>query len=1028
MSRRRGGGSVGGGGQDDGDFDDNQSVSSEISALSHAFSHSGVSDVGSVYGLDNDDEGGYADIELPEYACSYCGLSDPACVVRCTDSGKWFCNGRGNTSSSHIIHHLVRSKNKKVSLHPDSPLGDSVLECYCCGTKNVFLLGFISAKADSVVVLLCREPCLANGALKDMGWDLTQWEPLIEDKAFLSWLVRMPTEKEQLRARQITTAQINKLEDLWKENPDATQFDLDRPGPDDEYVTILPDMRYDDGYNYQNIVAPLVQLEADEDKRSKEEQKQEDLSVVWESGVGRSKIALLTFSGLEEMRVVPGDEIVLRLDAQATRLHGAKWEGRGTVQRISDGTIEMLMRSVDIPTQQMKGEKIPITEGYSAEFVWKNAVYDRMHRALKAFAIDDTSVSGYLYHRILGHVVEVQSNKCTIPDRLSVPGLVELNPSQNHAVREVLRRPLSLIQGPPGTGKTTTSASIVYHFVQQSNGQVLVCSPANVAVDHLTEKIHKCGLRVVRLCALTRETLPSSVEHLSLHSMVRNLDTPEWAELRKYQLLKEAIGELKAADAAKLRQLVAKAEKQILEAADVICCTCVGAGDQRLTNLRFRTVLIDESTHATEAECLIPIVMGCKQLVLVGDHCQLGPVVMSKSAGKHGLSLTLFERLVNLGTKPLRLEYQYRMHPALSEWPSNMFYEGALQNGVTDRERSTAHLNLPWSVPERPMLFIHCNGKEEMGSNGSSYLNREEARQIEKIVSEFLLPPRNVQPEQIGIICAYEAQRAYLTNYLENNGSFSDRSVYSRVEVASVDAFQGREKEFMILSCVRSNEMQGIGFLRDPRRLNVAITRASHGLIIIGNAKLLAKDPLWNNLLTHFQARDCLVEGSEGLKGLRHSQLHIPQPKNAPYHQRFRITALGQPNFDYEGGGGGGGGDYYGNSWGSYADYDNPLRMDRAPTRAGRGLDSRYDPRYSDTASQDGSYYSQSMASTSNNSRATSSAAHTIGYTEEKGPSPKGKAASGRGRRGKGDASDTASVASQDASSVSSYSVSSTFI
>ena len=122
------------------------------------------------------------------------------------------------------------------------------------------------AKSDSVVVLLCREPCLSMGALKDMDWDLSQWMPLIEDRAFLPWLVKEPAEQEQLRARQVTSAQINKLEELWKEKPDATLEDLERPGAgDDDVQPIL--LKYEDGYHYQNVIAPLVKLEADYDKK-----------------------------------------------------------------------------------------------------------------------------------------------------------------------------------------------------------------------------------------------------------------------------------------------------------------------------------------------------------------------------------------------------------------------------------------------------------------------------------------------------------------------------------------------------------------------------------------------------------------------------------------------------------------------------------------------------------------------------------------------------------------------------------------
>lgn len=424
------------------DWPDNRSETSEVSALSHGFSKAMPNEVetASAYG---DDER-FAGVDLPEYACSYCGISDPACVVRCVDTKKWFCNGRGNTSASHVIQHLVRSKTKQVSLHPDSPLGETVLECYNCGTKNVFLLGFIPAKSDSVVVLLCREPCLSLGALKDMDWDLTQWMPLIEDRAFLSWLVKTPSEHEQIRARQITTTQINRLEELWRENPDASIFDLDRPGTDDEDATPTQ-MLYEDGYHYQNILAPLVRLEAEYDRRTKENQSQIDLSVRWDVGLSKKRIAIFRFPVRDDsdLRLVVGDELKLRLDPMAARLNKAPWDGTGHILWVEDGDVALEMKSNLVPHL--------ITEGYIAEFVWKATSYDRMQAALKTFAVDDTSVSGYLYHRLLGHDVEDQLLRANIPQRLSVPGLPELNHSQLAAVKAVLQRPLSLIQGPPGS-------------------------------------------------------------------------------------------------------------------------------------------------------------------------------------------------------------------------------------------------------------------------------------------------------------------------------------------------------------------------------------------------------------------------------------------------------------------------------------------------------------------------------------------------------------------------------------------------
>ena len=202
---------------------------------------------------------------LPPHACRYCGIHSPASVVKCSGCQGWFCNSRGSTSGAHIIHHLVRSKHKEVSLHPDSPLGDTILECYNCGCRNVFLLGFIPAKSDSVVVLLCRSPCL-NVGLKDSNWDVQQWLPLIEDRQFLPWLVKPPTEVEQMRARAISGAAMVRLEEAWKLNPLATLEGLEQEqGKEEDIAPVL--IRYEDAFHYQNTFGPLVQLEAEYDKK-----------------------------------------------------------------------------------------------------------------------------------------------------------------------------------------------------------------------------------------------------------------------------------------------------------------------------------------------------------------------------------------------------------------------------------------------------------------------------------------------------------------------------------------------------------------------------------------------------------------------------------------------------------------------------------------------------------------------------------------------------------------------------------------
>jgi regulator of nonsense transcripts 1 len=358
---------------------------------------------------------------------------------------------------------------------------------------------------------------------------------------------------------------------------------------------------------------------------------------------------------------------------------------------------------------------------------------------------------------------------------------------------------------------------------------------------------------------------------------------------------------------------------------------------------------------------------------------------MCKPAAKAGLSKSLFERLVQLNIRPIRLQVQYRMHPCLSEFASNMFYEGTLQNGVNDVQRQFRGLEFQWPNPSKPMFFWVSNGGEEISASGTSYLNRTEASSVEKVVTMFL--KQGVIPDQIGIVTPYEGQRAHVVQHMQRSGSRRSE-LYHDIEVASVDAFQGREKDFIIVSCVRSNETQGIGFLRDPRRLNVALTRAKYGVIILGNARLLSRNPLWCALLNHYQENECLVEGT--LNNLQTSMLSLPRPRpllneRRPYGSDFIGT----------GGGHGGGGSVYGGhpsltasavsaaaaaaaasynpdaqnsyfarGWGdnpTLRAYDTQSQISSvAYSTSGAKNDSRFDSRYqSDNSSVDGSMKSQ---------------------------------------------------------------------
>lgn len=457
----------------------------------------------------NDDE---LNLTKPYYACSYCGISNPSCVVKCEICNKWFCNGKLGNRGSHIITHLVLSKHNSISLHPDGDLGDSALECYNCGNKNIFVLGFVSAKQENVVVILCRLPCAQQ---KDSNWDTNEWQSLIEDRQLLSWVAHYPTDEDLINASSITYDQIIKLEMKWRLDKTATIEDLEEE-KEIEVVPIL--MRYTDPYQYQRSFAPLVKIEADYDKAMKESRGLNYISVDWSLSINGKNLASFYFSTSDttDLKVAVGDEMILRYDGPEL---DEPWEGSGYIIRLPDShqeeyTLEMIYSKTKPP--------IHINNRFTAEFVWKGTSYERMQDAMKIFALDSKSISEYLCLKLLGQDVPEIYFDLELPKSLSIPDMPNLNASQLYAVETSLKSPLTLIQGPPGTGKTVTSATIIYHLSNMyKKDKILVCAPSNVAVDHLTEKLTKMGLKVVRLVAKSREDVDSNITKFCLHELIK---------------------------------------------------------------------------------------------------------------------------------------------------------------------------------------------------------------------------------------------------------------------------------------------------------------------------------------------------------------------------------------------------------------------------------------------------------------------------------------------------------------------------
>ena len=487
--------------------------------------------------------------------------------------------------------------------------------------------------------------------------------------------------------------------------------------------------------------------------------------------------------------------------------------------------------------------------------------YDRMRDALNSIFQEEGGAP--LRELILG-LVHDPSGTASLPPQLGgVRGRnysldMNLNEAQRKAAKAAVEQRMTLIQGPPGTGKTHTAVRILEAWAQQDMGTVLAVADSNVAVDNLLEGLLKLGVRAVRLGqpvkvreGLREATMDALMEkHPLRRDLVDHLELNEKLGRKIKGMRGGKEKGLAHRDLSRgwkeVRRIEGQMRDDILDKAQVLCCTCIGSGHELLDGRRFPQVLLDESTQATEPASLVPIVRGARQLVLVGDHKQLPPTVISRRAENGGLSKSLFERMMDMGIEAHLLTTQYRMHPAISKFPNEAFYDGLLVDGVESSQRPTP-AGMLWPDWDTPIAFIPVEGGEATSADSESKENTAEASWVSKIV-EGLLDTGDVEIADIGVITPYAAQVRAIRDVLPES--------VQEVEVKTVDGYQGREKEIIVFSCVRSNSEGNVGFLSDPRRLNVALTRAKRGLIVIGDPSTLKFDENWEGWLGHVRERN----------------------------------------------------------------------------------------------------------------------------------------------------------------------------
>ena len=427
-----------------------------------------------------------------------------------------------------------------------------------------------------------------------------------------------------------------------------------------------------------------------------------------------------------------------------------------------------------------------------------------------------------------------------------------LNASQEKAVNEVLwAKDVAVVHGPPGTGKTTTLVEAIFETLRRES-QVLVCAQSNMAVDWISEKLVDRGINVLRIGNPTRVN-DKMLSFTYERRFEAHPDYPQLWSIRKAicelrQQRKHADSWHQKMDRLKSRatELELRIRSSLFGEARVIASTLTGAANRVLEGEKYSTLFIDEAAQALEAACWIAI-RKAGRVILAGDHCQLPPTVKSIMALKGGLGKTLMERIVeNKPETVTLLKMQYRMNEQIMKFSSEWFYHGMVESAPTVSHRGILDY-------DTPMMWIdtaECDGKEEFVGENFGRINRAEAELTLQTLQQYLekIGKQRILEESIdvGIISPYRAQVQLLRKELRKREFF--RPYRHLLTVNTVDGFQGQERDIILISLVRSNDGGDIGFLRDLRRMNVAITRARMKLIILGSSETMTSHPFYKKL------------------------------------------------------------------------------------------------------------------------------------------------------------------------------------
>ena len=833
--------------------------------------------------------------------CCYC--SSTFGVVECADCNKMICNGPiFNSNDCQILTHI------RLCHHTNIKINGNLIECSVCKDSNVFNLRY-SVKCKRIVCHTC----------------LNQVAPTFEDK--MNYNTSIVDEGHfDLTYFEMKSSSIPVKKDvIVSQEKNSEKKERQGTGLKRNYKT--PKETYSSSKEYFDVYQPLFGLEEFQQRKIEEgdykfteakdrvkfikDNNQLKLEIMTKNlmkGLSRSADFIICLDGK------PNIIDINDLDA----IYHKQSNGKFTeCKKVFFGKIDSWNSTkVKINLFENYFEDMKMDYNLSKKQIYDKFVIDKHYKIVRWYCIfNPEKPLNPVVVNSLGSLENTSYGKTLLGtlhppedyfDGNDLSYELRLNPSQKKAVLRALNNQVSVIFGPPGSGKTSTIVSIALNYLkhfddivdlesvafemetnQPIQPKVLTCAPSNAAVNILAERLEEFKLRVCRIISIEKL---DDLKHELWNQCIFNWalkyanDHPEESKQFTYMIkdysksssqgfygykqqkqrnqmvesqphnVLEYLQELKARqqqrnvidmDRSKkdiIDKFISRKFKNIIEDSNCVCCSTKACTKKYFQDIRFVCTIMDEATQAVELDTLVPALKSTR-LVLVGDLQQLNSIIVSKEAEHAGYGKSMFERLLNCNVTRTTLKEQYRMHPAISKMINAMFYDKML---IDKTAKKPTEISL-FPNKDCPFMFICHRGKERYIGKGSVFNDTEV--EIVKRVLDILMNENGIPKEKIGVISPYVAQK---------------EEIGFEGTTSSVDGFQGSEKEYIVLSTVRSNQTKGAGFVGEYRRINVALSRAKHGLIVVGNEQTLGISPVWKKVFNYLSRNDSIVMYEDG--------------------------------------------------------------------------------------------------------------------------------------------------------------------